>query len=80
VQNTDGSAINPFTVAYVPAFVGEHSFQNFDPHISLGVAPKEVLDSLAQHVFKPKPFKPASLCVYQLGVHGTAQRLLWQAD
>jgi hypothetical protein len=80
VQNPDGSAIDPFTVAYVPAFVGEHSFQNFDPHISLGVAPTDVLDSLAVHIFKPKQFLPASLCVYQLGDHGTAQKLLWQAE
>lgn len=80
VQNPDGSPISESTVNYVPAFVDDHSYENFDPHISLGVAQKKVLDSLAQHVFKPISFKAASISVYQLGDHGTAQKLLWKSE
>lgn len=80
IQNPDGSAISESTVKYVPEFVEKHSFENFDPHISLGVAQKTLLDSLAQNVFKPIQFKAASLSIYQLGDHGTAQKLLWKSE
>lgn len=80
VQNPDGSSISESTVTYVPEFVDKHSYENFGPHISLGVAQKIVLDSLAQHVFKPIKFKTSSISVYQLGDHGTAQKLLWKSE
>ena len=80
VQNPDGSPIGESTLNYVPNFVEKYSYENFDPHISLGVAPKVVLDSLAENVFKPIDFQPASLSIYQLGDHGTAQKLLWKAE
>ncbi len=79
VQNPDGSPISEFTVSYVPEFVDKYSFQNYDPHISLGVAQLKLLDSLKQNVFKPISFKAATLGVYQLGDHGTAQKLLWES-
>jgi hypothetical protein len=80
VQNPDGSSISESTVTYVPEFVDKYSYENFDPHISLGVAQKIVLDSLAQHFFKPIKFKASSISVYQLGDHGTAQKLLWKSE
>ncbi|MGB3343903.1 MAG: hypothetical protein WBA61_08330 [Aequorivita sp.] len=78
VQNPDGSPINEFTLAYVPRFVDSYSRENFDPHISLGVARTEFLNTLATYVFQPMVFKPASLSVYWLGDSGTAQKLLWK--
>ncbi len=80
VQNPDGSPISEFTVSYVPEFVEKYSFKNYDPHLSLGVAHLKLLDSLKQNVFKPINFKAATLGVYQLGDHGTAQKLLWQYE
>lgn len=80
VQNPDGSPIGESTLTYVPEFVEKHSFENFDPHISLGVAPTKLLDSLATQVFKPITFKAESLSVYHLGDHGTAQKLLWKSE
>jgi len=80
IQNPDESPISESTVTYVPEFIDKHSFGNFDPHISLGVAQTKLLDSLAKNVFKPIQFKAASLSVYQLGDHGTAQKLLWKSE
>ncbi len=80
VPNPDGSAISESTLEYVPAFVEKYSYQNFDPHISLGVAEVSLLDSLAVNVFKPISFNAASLSLYQLGDHGTAQKQLWQSE
>lgn len=80
IQNPDGSPISESTVSYVPKFVDAYSYENFDPHISLGVAQKALLDSLAENVFEPIKFKASSLSVYQLGDHGTAQKLLWKSN
>lgn len=80
IQNPDGSPISESTVTYVPEFIEKHSFENFDPHITLGVAQTKLLDSLAQHVFKPIQFKAQSLSVFQLGDHGTAQKLLYESE
>lgn len=80
VPNPDGSPINEFTIAYVPRFVENYSYKNFDPHISLGVAKKVFLDSLSENVYKSIRFQPASLAIYQLGDSGTAQRLLWRTE
>jgi hypothetical protein len=75
VQNPDGSPIDQFTIDYVPEFVNKHSFKNYDPHISLGVAKTNVLDSLAAS-FKPIGFRATSVSVYQLGDSGTARKQL----
>ena len=80
VQNPDGSPIDKFTTDYVPKFVSHYSYENFNPHISLGVAKTSVLDSLAQHTFNSVKFKASSLSVYQLGDFGTAQKLLWVVE
>ena len=77
VPNPDGSPIDEFTIAYVPKFIEDYSFENFDPHISLGVAKKVFLDSLSGNVFQPIRFKTTSLSIYQLGDSGTAQKQLW---
>lgn len=79
VQNTDGTPIDDFTVTYVPKFVADHSLENYNPHISLGVANTSLLDSLAQHTFRPGKFRPTSISLYQLGASGTAQKLLWKS-
>jgi len=80
VPNPDGSPISAFTLDYVPSFVEKYSYENFDPHISLGVAEKAVLDSLEQTVFKQVDFKATAISIYQLGDHGTAQKLLWKSE
>ncbi len=80
VQNPDGSAISESTVSYVSEFVEKHSYENFDPHISLGVADTVVLDSLTKNVFKPMSFKAPSISLYKLGDHGTAQKPLWRSE
>ena len=80
VQNPDKSPIGESTLTYVPEFVEKHSYENFDPHITLGVAQRVLLDSLAENIFKPIPFKATSISIYHLGDHGTAQKLLWKSE
>ncbi|MBK5212314.1 MAG: hypothetical protein JJE55_01480 [Flavobacteriaceae bacterium] len=80
VPNPDGSPISESTIKYVPEFVEKYSYENFDPHISLGVAQKVLLDSLTENVFNQIQFQPTSVSVYQLGDHGTTRKLLWKSD
>lgn len=78
VPNPDGSPIDDFTLKYVPNFLEEHSFKNYNPHISLGEANKEVLDHLNDEYFKPEKFS-GYLALYQLGDSGTAQKEIWSS-
>ena len=78
VQNADGTPIDQFTIDYVPKFVSHYSYENFNPHISLGVAKTTLLDSLEQHVFRATKFQATGVSVYQLGNYGTARKLLWE--
>ena len=80
VPNGDGTPIDDFTLAYVPKFVSAHSYDNYNPHISLGVAKTTMLDSLAQHHFRATRFKAEAICIYQLGAYGTAQKRIWVSE
>lgn len=80
VPNTDGRNIDQFTIDYVPMFIEKYSYDNYDPHLSLGVAKIAFLDSISANEFLTMDFKASSLRVYQLGEYGTAQKLLWQAE
>ncbi|WP_170245286.1 2'-5' RNA ligase family protein [Gelidibacter salicanalis] len=80
VQNEDGTPIDDFTIAYVPKFISHHSYENYNPHISLGVADTSVLDSLETHKFHPTNFKAPTLALYHLGNYGTARKLLWESN
>lgn len=80
VQNPNGTPIDVFTLAYVPKFVNDHSYENYNPHISLGVASTSLLDSLAQHQFRDMKFQAKTIGIYQLGAFGTAQKRIWESE
>jgi hypothetical protein len=52
------------------------SGENFNPHVSTGVAPKEYLDKMLAEPFESFMFSPAAAAVFQLGPYGTAARKL----
>lgn len=69
-------ALDAALTAYVSTFVPKMSGENFNPHVSTGVAPKAYLDGMLQEPFEPFVFSPAGAAVYQLGPFGTAARKL----
>lgn len=77
VQNPDGVPISQSTVDNMNAFVSKSSGQNYDPHITVGLAEPAFLDSLVGEPFTPIPFTPGSVSIYQLGNLGTARMKLW---
>lgn len=80
VQNPDGTPISDFTFTYLLEFLEKHSYENFDPHISLGVARTALLDTLSESISAPIKFQATSVSLYQLGDHGTAQKKLWKSE
>ena len=54
--------------------------ENFNPHVSTGVAPTEYLDQMLAEPFEPFTFSPAGAAVYQLGPFGTAAKKLKEWD
>ena len=61
-------------VSYVSTFVPKMSGDNFNPHVSTGVAPIAYLDAMLAEPFDEFTFSPAGAAVYQLGPFGTAAR------
>jgi len=76
----DDPAIDAGLIGYVSTFVPKMSGQNFNPHVSTGVAPKEYLDKMLTEPFESFTFSPAGAAVYQLGPFGTAAKKLKEWD
>jgi len=74
----DDPALDAALIQYVSTFVAKQAGDNFNPHVSTGVAPKEYLDKMLAEPFKPFTFSPAGAAVYQLGPFGTAAKELKQ--
>jgi len=63
-------------IGYVSTFVPKQTGEQFSPHVSTGVAPREYLDKMLAEPFDAFTFSPAGAAVYQLGPFGTAAKKL----
>jgi phosphoserine phosphatase len=72
----DDPATDAGLIDYVSTFVPKMTGEHFSPHVSIGVAPREYLDTMLAEPFEPFTFSPAGAAVYQLGPFGTAARKL----
>lgn len=61
-----------FLFQYVETFVPEQTGENFNPHVTIGLAPKSWLEEAEAAPFDRFTFGAADLAVYQLGNFGTA--------
>jgi hypothetical protein len=64
----------------VSTFASKLTGENFNPHVSTGVATREYLDKMLAEPFAPFTFSPAGAAVYQLGPFGTAAKKLKEWD
>jgi len=76
----DNPAIDAALIGYVSTFVPKMSGENYNPHVSTGVAPTAYLDQMLAEPFENFTFSPAGAAVYQLGPFGTAAKELKQFD
>jgi hypothetical protein len=76
----DDPAIDAAIIQYVATYVPKMSGENFNPHVSTGVAPTAYLDRMLAEPFEPFTFSPAGAAIYQLGPYGTAAKKLMEWD
>ena len=74
------SATDAALIQYVSTFVPKMTGENYNPHVSTGVAPKEYLDQMLAEPFEPFTFSLAGAAVFQLGPFGTAAKKLKEWD
>lgn len=63
-------------ITYISTFVPKMTGEHFNPHVSVGVATKDYLDTMLREPFESFTFAPAGAAVYQLGPYGTAAKKL----
>ena len=68
--------INQPTIDYVTRYVPDSSGAEFEPHVTVGVAPPDYLKTMVAQPFDAFTFSPAALSVFQLGNFGTARKRL----
>jgi hypothetical protein len=76
----DDPASDAAMIQYVSTFAAKQTGENFNPHVSTGVATREYLDKMLAEPFAPFTFSPAGAAVYQLGPFGTAAKKLKEWD
>ena len=76
----DNPATDAAMIQYVSTFVPRMTGAHYNPHVSIGVAPKNYLDNMLAEPFESFTFAPAGAAVYQLGPYGTAARQLKEWD
>jgi phosphoglycolate phosphatase-like HAD superfamily hydrolase len=76
----DDPATDAAMIQYVSTYVPKMSGENFNPHVSTGVASRKYLDRMLAGPFEPFTFSPAGAAVYQLGPFGTAAKKLKEWD
>ena len=72
----DDPANDALLIDYVSTFVPKQTGEQFSPHVSTGVAPRDYLDKMLAEPFATFTFSPAGAAVYQLGRFGTAAKKL----
>lgn len=76
VTTPEEPEINQATIDYVATFVPTQIGQNFDPHVTVGLAHEDFLKTMVAERFENFTFSAVGLAVYQLGNFGTARRKL----
>ena len=74
------TATDAALIQYVSTFVPKMSGENYNPHVSTGVAPKDYLDKMLAEQFESFTFSPAGAAIYHLGPFGTAAKKLKEFD
>ena len=61
-------------VSYVERFARNSSGENYNPHVTVGVAHEDFVKQLKAEPFERFSFEPAGVAIYQFGNFGTAQK------
>ncbi len=78
VPDSTGTPFDPFLFEYVKTFVPKQIGSNYNPHVTVGLAPQSWLIEQEQRPFDNFDFGVDGIAVYQLGNFGTASKRLGQ--
>ena len=76
VSADGGRDIQPGLIDYVTNFSTVAAGEQFNPHVTIGIAPEVYLSEMLAEPFKPFMFSPVGASVYQLGSFGAARKKL----
>jgi hypothetical protein len=76
VTTKEDPDINRPTIEYVEHFVPNEIGKNFNPHVTIGIAPQDYLKMMLKEKFESFTFSPVGVSVYHLGNFGTARTKL----
>ncbi len=71
----DPEIVEPL-IEYVAAFVPNETDKNFNPHVTIGLAPEKYIEAMLAEEFGAFTFSPMAVSVYQLGNYGVAAKKL----
>lgn len=71
-----GTPFNPLLFDYVETFVPAQTGKQFNPHLTIGVAPLNWLEELEKEQFEKFTFGVSGIATYQIGNFGTASKRL----
>lgn len=76
VTTREDPGINQPTIDYVTTFVPNETGEKFNPHVTVGLAPRDYLQNMMEENFEAFTFSPTGVSVYHLGNFGTAREKL----
>jgi len=76
VPDAAGTPFDPQLFKYVDSFVPARSGGNYNPHVTIGIAPIAWLQNFEKQPFQDFTFRAKGIEVYQLGNFGTASKRL----
>ena len=76
VSADGGRDIQDGLIDYVANFGAVAAGKKFNPHVTIGVAPRVYLDKMLAEPFDAFTFSPVGASVYQLGSYGAARKKL----
>ncbi|MGE8153164.1 2'-5' RNA ligase family protein [Pseudomonas vancouverensis] len=76
VPDKSGAAFPPALFEYVDTFIPHQTGTQYNPHVTIGVAPLDWLKALEAKPFEAFTFSARRIAIYQLGNYGTASKRL----
>jgi 2'-5' RNA ligase len=78
ISSPTAPGVNQPTLDYVNGFVPQRTGENFNPHVTIGVASIPYVKQLQSKPFPAFRFQISGAAVYHLGNFGTASKELWR--
>ena len=80
VPDKSGTPFDPLLFKYVETFASAQTNEHFNPHITVGIAPRNWLEEIEKKSFNNFTFGASRIATFQLGNFGAASKQLDLSD